>query len=152
MNKNKSVPYVIGAIIIVIGLIIIFSQKSSTSVPASSTTPQTTVSDTNTTTGPSTVTPTPSTTGSTSVSATVTTTTGGYTLAEVAKHNSASNCWTAINGGVYNVTPWISEHPGGAQAIISLCGIDGSATYNDQHGGQRRPANELASFKIGTLK
>ena len=75
----------------------------------------------------------------------------GYTMAQVAAHGSESSCWTAINGNVYDVTSWISQHPGGAQAIISLCGHDGSAAFNDQHGGQRRPESELASFKIGAL-
>lgn len=75
-----------------------------------------------------------------------------YTLVEVAAHATRSNCWTAINGGVYNVTSWITQHPGGAEAIIGLCGKDGSEAYNAQHGGARRPASELASFKIGALK
>lgn len=74
-----------------------------------------------------------------------------YTLADVAKHNVQTNCWTTVNGGVYDVTTWIKQHPGGAQAIIGLCGIDGSDAFNGQHGGERRPASELASFKIGDL-
>jgi hypothetical protein len=56
-----------------------------------------------------------------------------------------------INGGVYDLTAWISKHPGGERAILSICGKDGSAAFNDQHGGQRRPANELSGFKIGTI-
>lgn len=74
-----------------------------------------------------------------------------YTLADVAKHNSSASCWTAINGGVYDVTAWIDQHPGGPDTITSLCGIDGSATFDAQHGGQSRPENELATFKIGNL-
>ncbi len=76
---------------------------------------------------------------------------GTYTLAQVAKHNSASSCYTAINGGVYDLTKWINMHPGGQAAILSLCGMDGTQAFEDQHGGQRRPENELASLKIGTL-
>ena len=75
----------------------------------------------------------------------------GYTLADVAKHNSASSCWSAINGNVYDLTSWIDQHPGGPEAILSICGIDGSSAFNDQHGGERRPANELAGFLIGPL-
>ena len=75
-----------------------------------------------------------------------------YTLAEVMTHNKKADCWTTINGGVYEVTSWIDQHPGGQQAIIGLCGIDGSAAFNGQHGEQARPAAELVSFKIGTLK
>lgn len=74
-----------------------------------------------------------------------------YTLAEVAGHNSASSCWTAINGKVYDVTSWINQHPGGPDAILSLCGTDGSAVFNTQHGGQHRPASELAGFYIAGL-
>jgi cytochrome b involved in lipid metabolism len=74
-----------------------------------------------------------------------------YTMAEVATHNNKSNCWTTINGGVYNVTSWITQHPGGQQAILGLCGIDGSSAFNAQHGGQARPESELASFKVGVL-
>lgn len=74
-----------------------------------------------------------------------------YTMADVAEHNSASSCWTAINGSVYDVTSWIDQHPGGAAPILSLCGTDGSSAFNAQHGGQRRPESELATFKIGTL-
>ena len=79
-------------------------------------------------------------------------TTTAYTLADVKLHNTQTNCWTAVNGSVYNVTSWISQHPGGASAIIGMCGIDGSAAFSGQHGGQARPASELASFKIGVLK
>ncbi len=75
----------------------------------------------------------------------------GYTLAQVATHDSASSCWTAINGKVYDLTSWISKHPGGRAAILSLCGRDGSAAYNDQHAGERRPANELAGFYLAPL-
>ena len=75
----------------------------------------------------------------------------GYTMAEVAAHNNSASCWSAINGNVYDLTSWIGQHPGGQQAILSICGKDGSAAFNAQHGGQRRPANELAGFKIGAL-
>lgn len=75
-----------------------------------------------------------------------------YTAAEVAQHNSSSSCWSIVNSKVYNLTSWISQHPGGSGAILSMCGKDGSAGFNDQHSGQRRPANELAGFLLGDLK
>lgn len=74
-----------------------------------------------------------------------------YTMAEVVKHGSQSDCWSVVNGDVYSLTSWIEQHPGGAGEIISMCGIDASSAFNDQHGGERRPANELAGFKIGVL-
>lgn len=75
-----------------------------------------------------------------------------YTRADVALHKTQADCWTAVDGSVYDVSAWIAQHPGGAGTIISMCGTDGSAAFGGQHGGQRRPATELASFKIGTLK
>ena len=74
-----------------------------------------------------------------------------YTLADLAKHAGASSCWTAINGKVYDVTSWIDQHPGGKDAILSTCGKDASSAFNGQHGGQARPAQELATFYIGDL-
>lgn len=75
----------------------------------------------------------------------------GVTLAQVATHSSRSSCWSAINGSVYDLTSWIPNHPGGEQTILSLCGINGSAGYNNQHGGSSKPANILFGFKVGTL-
>jgi cytochrome b involved in lipid metabolism len=82
---------------------------------------------------------------------TQTQTPGTYTMAQVQAHNSASSCYTTINGAVYDLTQWIDEHPGGPQAILSLCGTDGTQAFENQHGGQARPEQELASLKIGTL-
>ena len=75
-----------------------------------------------------------------------------YSMADVAKHSKPSSCWSAINGEVYNLTKWINQHPGGPGVIEMICGKDGTAAFNGQHSGQRRPANELAGFKIGSLK
>ncbi len=95
--------------------------------------------------------PTPTTSTSTTPTPTPIPTASRYTMAKVATHNSGASCWTAINGNVYDVTNWINQHPGGPQAILSLCGKDGSDAFNGQHGGQPRPAAELASFLLGPL-
>lgn len=75
-----------------------------------------------------------------------------YTLAEVAAHANSSDCWSAINGSVYNLTSWVPRHPGGEKAIESICGKDGSAAFNGQHAGGKAQAELLVSMKIGTLK
>lgn len=74
-----------------------------------------------------------------------------YTSAQVATHNSASSCWTIIRGGVYDLTVWIGQHPGGERAILGLCGTDGTAAFDRQHGGSGRPEDTLTSFKIGVV-
>lgn len=73
----------------------------------------------------------------------------GITAAEVAKHNSSASCWSTINGNVYDLTSWIPNHPGGQQAILQLCGTNGSAKFNGQHGGATLQLKTLAGFKIG---
>ncbi|OHA17724.1 MAG: hypothetical protein A2664_03875 [Candidatus Taylorbacteria bacterium RIFCSPHIGHO2_01_FULL_46_22b] len=74
-----------------------------------------------------------------------------YTFAQVQTHNTSASCWATISGKVYDLTSWISRHPGGQAAIKSLCGTDGTAEFSGQHGGQPRPASELSGFLIGNL-
>lgn len=74
-----------------------------------------------------------------------------YSMSEIADHNSRESCWTAVNGSAYDLTDWIDSHPGGQAAILNLCGTDSTAVFSDQHGGQPRPEEELASHKIGVL-
>jgi cytochrome b involved in lipid metabolism len=75
-----------------------------------------------------------------------------YTLTQIAVHKDASSCWAAINGNVYDLTAWIPPHPGGSDAILGLCGKDGSDAFNAQHSGNSKVERILASFKIGVLK
>ena len=88
----------------------------------------------------------------TTTTATTTIPVASFTLAEVARHASATDCWTTVNGNVYNLTPFVSRHPGGVGAISQICGVDGTAAFTDQHGGQRKPEKELAGLEIGNLK
>jgi cytochrome b involved in lipid metabolism len=74
-----------------------------------------------------------------------------YTLADVAGHATAADCWSVVSGGVYNLTDWIPQHPGGSGVIEAMCGIDGTASYDGQHKGQASPAKALAAYEIGTL-
>jgi len=75
----------------------------------------------------------------------------GYTMAQVKANNTAKSCWTAIDGFVYDLTSWISAHPGGSGAILFLCGTDGSNAFKAQHEQQARPAVRLESYKLGPL-
>jgi len=93
----------------------------------------------------------PTTTGTVPPKTTPTTTSGGYAMADVQKHNSATTCWSAVNGTVYDLTSWVNAHPGGKAAILMICGKDGSALFNAQHGGSGKIATILAKFKIGAL-
>lgn len=47
----------------------------------------------------------------------------GWTVNEVAQHNTRDDCWMIIDGKAYDVTPWIDSHPGG-DVILSYAGMD----------------------------
>jgi cytochrome b involved in lipid metabolism len=110
-------------------------------------------------------TPTPTTQNSPTPTATATPTSGAmqtptptssgaktFSMAEVQKANTPENCYSTINGKIYDLTAWINKHPGGDKNILKICGKDGSSAFNGQHGGQSQPETVLAGFQIGILK
>jgi Cytochrome b5-like Heme/Steroid binding domain len=75
----------------------------------------------------------------------------GISASEVAQHASRESCWSIINSAVYDLTSFISKHPGGASKILAICGKDGTASFMDQHGGERKPESILVGLKVGDL-
>lgn len=73
------------------------------------------------------------------------------TLAEVGTHNKTTDCWAVVDKNVYDLTGWISRHPGGEKAIIGLCGIDGTQAFSRQHGSSEKAKAALVSLLIGNL-
>eukprot|EP01133_Synstelium_polycarpum_P015306 gene15306-18133_t len=52
-----------------------------------------------------------------------------FTLEEVAKHNKREDCWVIVHGKVYNVTSYISQHPGG-DVILANAGKDSTTLFD----------------------
>ncbi|XP_033116917.1 cytochrome b5 reductase 4-like, partial [Anneissia japonica] len=73
------------------------------------------------------------------------------TAEELAKHNKHTDAWTALRGRVYNITPYMEYHPGGADELIKGAGIDGTALFNDIHQWVNFESM-LAKCYIGRLK
>ena len=71
---------------------------------------------------------------------------------QVKKHNTSADCWTIVNKKVYNLTDWISKHPGGSSRIIGMCGKNASKAFNSQHTGQPSPAFNISQYQIGVVK
>ena len=76
---------------------------------------------------------------------------GGITVAEVLKHNSASDCWSVVNGNVYDLTSYVSQHKGGEAVIKAICGKDGTKSFSGQHAGEAKPKTDLSSLLVGPL-
>lgn len=73
------------------------------------------------------------------------------TLDEVKKHDSGTSCWSIVYGNVFDLTKWITKHPGGAAVIRAICGKDGSSAFEGQHAGEGKPANQLSNYYLGKL-
>jgi Cytochrome b5-like Heme/Steroid binding domain/Bacterial Ig-like domain (group 2) len=81
--------------------------------------------------------------------------TSTFTLADVAKHASAADCWMVLNTSkVYNFTSFISMHPGG-DTMNAFCGKDGTAAFAGPPAAQHRHSSTAvameAPFFIGNL-
>jgi len=75
-----------------------------------------------------------------------------FTVADIAKHNIRTDCWSTINGSVYDLTSFVDRHPGGAKKIMMICGVDGSGLFDTQHNGSSVAQASLGLLKIGVLK
>ena len=82
-----------------------------------------------------------------------------YTMAQVAEHNRASDCWIVLGTDsadgpfVYDVTDYIEEdeHPGTSEVIIKVAGQDATLEF-DSIGHSNAAIRQLKDFRIGRLQ
>jgi cytochrome b involved in lipid metabolism len=53
-------------------------------------------------------------------------------IEELAKHSKKNDCWLALFGKVYDVTQYVSQHPGGS-IILRAAGKDATDLFNKNH-------------------
>lgn len=76
--------------------------------------------------------------------------TTSYTLADVAKHATAADCWMVLNATkVYNFTPFVSMHPGGS-TMVPYCGKNGDPGFASVNHSSNAVALET-TYLIGAL-
>lgn len=71
------------------------------------------------------------------------------TMAEVRKHKQPDDVWIVISGKVYDVTKYLSLHPGGVEAIMINAGSDCSDEFHSFH--STWAARMLEKHYIGDL-
>jgi len=77
-----------------------------------------------------------------------------YSMDTITQHNSKESCWLLINNKVYDMTPFVTGHPGG-DTILAGCGKDATALFatkddrNMPHSD--RATNMLEQFYVGDL-
>ncbi len=56
--------------------------------------------------------------------------------ADLALHNTESDCWIAYDGKVYDITDYIPRHPGNSAMITETCGTseEFAAAFANMHG------------------
>ena len=79
---------------------------------------------------------------------------------ELHKHNTSESLWSVLKHSrekimyVYDLTEWQKTHPGGAMAILSIGGKDGTEKFmnNPVHNIEKIEDNILIKYRIGILK
>jgi len=75
-----------------------------------------------------------------------------YTLDDVKVHKTKADCWQAINGIVYDFTPYLesADHPGG-NAMAKDCGTDATFRYENDPEHSDYAKSLLPEYAIGSL-
>ncbi|KHN99908.1 mitochondrial cytochrome b2 [Metarhizium album ARSEF 1941] len=74
-----------------------------------------------------------------------------FDAAEVAKHNTPDSCWVVLYGNVYDVTNFLTSHPGGSDIILKLAGQDATEDYDPVHPPGTLEENLEPEAKLGQV-
>ncbi|XVF12732.1 hypothetical protein REPUB_Repub08aG0144800 [Reevesia pubescens] len=73
-----------------------------------------------------------------------------HTFEDVAKHNKNEDCWVIISGKVYDLTPFMDDHPGGGEVLLSATAKDATNDFEDV--GHSDSAREMMEkYYIGEI-
>ncbi|KAE8149686.1 FAD binding domain-containing protein [Aspergillus avenaceus] len=74
-----------------------------------------------------------------------------YSMEEVSKHNKKEDLWIVVKGVVLDVTNWLEEHPGGANALFNFMGRDATEEFAMLHDDEVIP-KYASQIVIGRVK
>ena len=67
----------------------------------------------------------------------------------LAGHDSEDSCWVCIHGRVYNVTNFLSEHPGGGDIILDASGAQDASEEFDNVKHSQTALDSMNKYFIG---
>lgn len=73
----------------------------------------------------------------------------GFTICDVRRHHTATDCWLTAYGRVYDVTAFVSQHPGGARSILRHGGGECDEDFDFHSGSAQRLWRD---YEIGRLR
>ncbi|XP_019459775.1 PREDICTED: cytochrome b5-like [Lupinus angustifolius] len=73
-----------------------------------------------------------------------------YTFDEVAKHNHKKDCWIVVHGKVYDVTPFLDDHPGGDEPLLMATGKDATIDFEDI-GHSDTAIEDMQQYYVGEI-
>ncbi|MEI6353064.1 MAG: cytochrome b5-like heme/steroid binding domain-containing protein [Candidatus Nomurabacteria bacterium] len=139
---KKIIWVLIILLVVVLGLFLFMKSKNNTQLDVSNTPVSQTMNTTDTSSQAQ---------NSVPVTSSTTNVKKGIVMTDISSHNSQASCWTAISGKVYDVTSFITKHPGGSRAILAICGKDGTGLFDGKHGMDPRAKGLLPNFYLGDL-
>ncbi|CAN8106031.1 unnamed protein product [Discula destructiva] len=75
-----------------------------------------------------------------------------FTTAEVAQHKDESNgMWIIVDTGVYDITNFLDEHPGGPKILKRMAGKDSTKQFWKYHNAKVLE-KQGGKLKIGEVK
>lgn len=77
-----------------------------------------------------------------------------FSMKEVGKHGTATDCWIVISGSVYDITAYIDKHPSSKTILAKYCGKDGTEGWKTKDMGKshsRAAERLLKRFLKGSL-
>ncbi|KAK9234046.1 cytochrome b5 [Lipomyces kononenkoae] len=74
-----------------------------------------------------------------------------FTVSDVSLHNSKSSLFVVIHDGVYDVTEFVTQHPGGEDVLLESAGTDVTEQFEDiGHSEEARAI--LKSLQLGIVQ
>ena len=74
-----------------------------------------------------------------------------YTYEEVLRHNLPDDCWLIINGGVYDVSPYINSHPGGPIVLQTRGGCVATNAFRGANHSNQAVNVVMPKYRIGRI-